>query len=168
MCIPACTGTDTTRADISQHALEQTLPWENISQHALGQTHHPLGRHTPRQTPHRQSATAADGMHPTGMHSCLNMIITLNFVRTHQEATSLSLSFSVISRLNVVCAEQEVRIARRVSTSWSGTARSPRRGASCRACTRSGPALASPCATVKYTWQVRACTHQANECELEF
>ena len=26
---------------------------------------HPLGRHPPGQT-----ATAADGMHPTGMHSC--------------------------------------------------------------------------------------------------
>ena len=29
---------------------------------------HPLGRHTPGQTP--QMTTAADGTHPTGMHSC--------------------------------------------------------------------------------------------------
>ena len=28
---------------------------------------HPLGRHTPHP---RETATAADGTHPTGMHSC--------------------------------------------------------------------------------------------------
>ena len=32
---------------------------------------HPPGRHTPRQThPSQQTATAVDGTHPTGMHSC--------------------------------------------------------------------------------------------------
>ena len=32
---------------------------------------HPLGRHhPPEQTPPQQMATAEDGAHPTGMHSC--------------------------------------------------------------------------------------------------
>ena len=31
----------------------------------------PLGRHPPEQTtPHPETATAADGTYPTGMHSC--------------------------------------------------------------------------------------------------
>ena len=36
---------------------------------------HPLGRHTPlgRHPPPQQTATAADGTHPTGMHSCLQL-----------------------------------------------------------------------------------------------
>ena len=37
--------------------------------HPLEQT--PLGVDTPREhTPPRETATAADGTHPTGMHSC--------------------------------------------------------------------------------------------------
>ena len=37
----------------------------------------PLGRHLSRQTVPAETATAADGMHPTGMHSCLgNVVIT--------------------------------------------------------------------------------------------
>ena len=34
-----------------------------VSQHALGQTPYPPG----------EMATAADGMHPTGMHSCFDI-----------------------------------------------------------------------------------------------
>ena len=49
-CIPACTGADT--------------PWADISQHALGQTSPP------------PTATAADGTHPTGMHSCYYCLMT--------------------------------------------------------------------------------------------
>ena len=87
---------------VSQHALGQTPPGQtypsmhwgrhptgtHISQHALGQTppqtypsmrwdrHPPLGRHIPActgaDTP-PPTATAVDGMHPTGMH-CLKLI----------------------------------------------------------------------------------------------
>ena len=52
-----------------------------------GRVHTPLwadlGRHPPRQTPHStvttspKMATAADGTHPTGMHSCLMWILDL-------------------------------------------------------------------------------------------
>ena len=44
----------------------------------------PLGRHPrpPRQTPQadtpQQTATAADGPHPTGMHSCLHHVMLVN------------------------------------------------------------------------------------------
>ena len=38
-----------------------------VSQHALRQTPHP---------PPGETATAADGTHPTGMHSCLPLKIT--------------------------------------------------------------------------------------------
>ena len=38
-----------------------------VSQHALGQI-----------PPSQQTATAADGMHPTGMHSCVNITIEIN------------------------------------------------------------------------------------------
>ena len=44
----------------------------------------PLGRYSPRQTPPHQAdasppgmATAADGTHPTGMHSCLDIQVLL-------------------------------------------------------------------------------------------
>ena len=33
----------------------------------------PLGRHTPGQTSPPPVATAADGTHPTGMHSCYKL-----------------------------------------------------------------------------------------------
>ena len=67
VCIPACTGTDTPQVDISQHALGQTTPQANTP---LGQTHIPQAdTTTPGQTHPREMATAADGMHPTGMHS---------------------------------------------------------------------------------------------------
>ena len=34
------------------------------------QVHHPPGTTPPEQVPPRDTATAADGTHPTGMHSC--------------------------------------------------------------------------------------------------
>ena len=61
------------------HPPEQTP----LSRHPLGkhpQADTPLGGHPPRQanTPSRQTAppemaTAADGTHPTGMHSCFRL-----------------------------------------------------------------------------------------------
>ena len=73
VCIPACTGADTPWADISQHALRQT---PLLGRHVPACT----GADTPEQTypsmhwgrhpPPGQTATAADGTHPTGMHSC--------------------------------------------------------------------------------------------------
>ena len=57
-----------------------------ISRHTPIDRHTPLGRHPPGQTPPRQTplgrtpgktppetATAVDGTHPTGMHSCLHL-----------------------------------------------------------------------------------------------
>ena len=44
-----------------------------------GQTPLPLGRHSPGQTPpwaDPPTATAADGMHPTRMHSCFYEVFT--------------------------------------------------------------------------------------------
>ena len=51
-----------TKGDVSQHALGQTPPWADT----------PLGQTTPRADnfPPPAKATAADGTHPTGMHSC--------------------------------------------------------------------------------------------------
>ena len=34
---------------------------------------YPAGRHSPRQTSSLETATAADGTHPTGMHSCCEL-----------------------------------------------------------------------------------------------
>ena len=47
----------------------QIPPWADTP----GQIPPPPGRHLPRQTPAppQQTATAADGTHSTGMHSCL-------------------------------------------------------------------------------------------------
>ena len=42
-----------------------------------GQTH-PWADTLPGQTPIQQTATAADGMHPTGMHSCFMFVLQLN------------------------------------------------------------------------------------------
>ena len=47
------------------HAGIHTLPGQTLT---TGQTSPPLGRH-PRQT-----ATTADGVHPTGKHSCSSML----------------------------------------------------------------------------------------------
>ena len=41
--------------------------WGVVSQHAL------------RQTPPGETATAADGTHPTGMHSCSGILFDMNF-----------------------------------------------------------------------------------------
>ena len=67
--------------------------------HPIRQTH-PLGRHTPRAHPPRQThpwahtpldrhttpgmATAADGTHPTGMHSCNKVFWEWWPIRTNQ------------------------------------------------------------------------------------
>ena len=41
-------------------------------------TNTPLGRHPPGQTPPpQQTATAVDGTHPTGMHSCFIVVVAL-------------------------------------------------------------------------------------------
>ena len=92
VCIPACTGADTPW-QVSQHALGQTplqgrypsMHWADthLGRHPLGrhpqagghppgQTPSRAGRHPPGQTPSppRPMATAADGTHLTGMHSC--------------------------------------------------------------------------------------------------
>ena len=34
-----------------------------------------ISQHALRQTPPKQTATAADGTHPTGMHSCSNLFL---------------------------------------------------------------------------------------------
>ena len=65
---------------VSQHALGQTQPWA-----PPGQTPHypradtPPGQTPPGQAPPQQKTTAADGTHPTGMHSCLE--IYLQYIR---------------------------------------------------------------------------------------
>ena len=43
--------------------------------HPLGRHLPPLGKHPPGHTPHPhpETATAADGTHPTGMHSCITV-----------------------------------------------------------------------------------------------
>ena len=54
-------------AHLSRPPLDPPLtPWEDtpLGRHPRGQTS-PLGRHPPPEI-----ATAADGTHPTGMHSC--------------------------------------------------------------------------------------------------
>ena len=73
----------------------------------------PLARQTPHPPPARQKATAADGTHPTGMHSC-PWYFCLNCKRhqaTSNEVTCLFHwvmcaqlnSHSVSSRLSAVC-----------------------------------------------------------------
>ena len=49
---------------VSQHALGQIPPWADTP--PTGQTSLP------------EMATAADGTHPTGMHSCLCVVLALN------------------------------------------------------------------------------------------
>ena len=68
-------GVHPTWADTSSQAnnpLRQTHPQADTPRadtHLLGR--HPLGRHNPwADTPLHQMVTAADGIHPTGMHSC--------------------------------------------------------------------------------------------------
>ena len=58
---------------------------------------HPLGRHppgltpTPRQTPPpQQTASEADGTHPTGMHSCSVSVSTFVMKEINLEAKILS------------------------------------------------------------------------------
>ena len=63
MCIRTCTGTDTPPRGIHIPACTRAdTPRADISQHVLGQT-------PPGQTPPSgETAIAADGTHPTGMH----------------------------------------------------------------------------------------------------
>ena len=91
-------GQTPTLADTPRHtAPGQTTP-PNKGRYLLGQTsaswQTPLGRHPPVQTPpmakhppmarhplpgrhpHQEMAIAADGTHPTGMHSCFIHIMT--------------------------------------------------------------------------------------------
>ena len=35
-----------------------------------------VSQHALRQTPQQQTATAADGTHPTGMHSCYHLLLS--------------------------------------------------------------------------------------------
>ena len=61
---------------------EQTPPWEQTPPGAdtpLG-TDTPQSRHPPGSRPPPDTATAADGTHPTGMHSCLviHVLYSLN------------------------------------------------------------------------------------------
>ena len=56
------TWADTTWADTRG----QTTPWADILWADTPQ----VDTSYPRQTPHQQMVTAADGTHPTGMHSC--------------------------------------------------------------------------------------------------
>ena len=71
-CIPACTGADTRWADTPPR---QTPPGQTPS---LGR--HPPVQTTPGQTPPgttpppQEMATAGDGTHPTGMHSCFEFV----------------------------------------------------------------------------------------------
>ena len=88
----ACVKNSVHRGDVCQtHTPPRAdTPWIDAPrQKPLGR--HPLGRHPHGQTPqtgrhppfrgrhpsHQQTATAADGMHPTGMHSCVFLILLL-------------------------------------------------------------------------------------------
>ena len=77
--IPACTGADTPRG---RHPLGRRLQADTPRQTPPKQTppgRHPPGRHPPGRHPHPgQMATAADGTHPTGMHSCLEITVWSN------------------------------------------------------------------------------------------
>ena len=53
------------------HPPRQTSPGQTTPQQPPPPGRHSPGRHPPRQTsPPQEMATAADGSHPTGMHSC--------------------------------------------------------------------------------------------------
>ena len=71
----ACYDTHTSRADTPQadtHTQTDSPRQTPLGRHPLDR--HPLGRHSPMQkthpTPTPEMATAADGRHPTAMHSC--------------------------------------------------------------------------------------------------
>ena len=60
---------------LGTHPQAHTSPAHTPLAHTPGQTPHPTSADTPRQTPPapptpRETATAADGTHPTGMHFC--------------------------------------------------------------------------------------------------
>ena len=65
----------------SVHGREVYTPWADTPR--LGRdspSRHPLGRHPPLET-----ATAAEGTHPTGMHSCLQLHPYLTLLQTEHE-----------------------------------------------------------------------------------
>ena len=77
---------------VSQHALQvsggwyPSMPCRSPGPHPRGKLrgltwgegspgpHRGVSQHALRQTPPQQTATAAGGMHPTGMHSCLELL----------------------------------------------------------------------------------------------
>ena len=71
--------------------------------HPPGTRYTPLGPGTPpgtRYTP-RDTATAADGTHPTGMHSCFKII--LDYLRSPiHDRKSLVINYPIVVRCNIM------------------------------------------------------------------
>ena len=60
----------------SQESVISDIPRADTPRQTLPPADTPLGKHTPlgrHPLPHQQTATAADGTHPAGMHSCLDL-----------------------------------------------------------------------------------------------
>ena len=60
------TQTKLQKGNVFTSVCQEFCPW--------GGVHRPLGRYTPDRHPNHQKATAADGTHTTGMHSCLTRL----------------------------------------------------------------------------------------------
>ena len=73
VCLSACWDTTPTHPRDQVHPWEQTSPGADtpLEQTPPGSRHLPPGADTPYP---RDTATAADGKHPTGMHSCLKRL----------------------------------------------------------------------------------------------
>ena len=54
-----------------------------------------VSQHGLRQTTLGETATAADGTHPTGMHSCLNCLFYFHFSKT-QENKNINLGTKTV------------------------------------------------------------------------
>ena len=72
-----------------RHPLGRHLPGRHPGQA-------PPGRHPPRRHPPRQTATAADGRHPAGIHSCSWKLDSLIFASKHSIGNGLVQMFSYI------------------------------------------------------------------------
>ena len=87
-CLSACWDTTPPGADTpqeqtppkSRHPPEQTPPGQTPPKSRPPKSRHPQGRHPPKSRhppradpPPPDTATAADGTHPTGMHACWHM-----------------------------------------------------------------------------------------------